>query len=287
MSDQTEKALILKTGGLGDCILAFPLAKLCQEKYGPDNVIFAAPEGIRPLARLCGINKFADVDTVGIHQFFAESFDPRKSSVFFGGIAVVFNLLTDAEHAVHRNLSALHAEVRSLRPPHEGIRMHAAEYTASILGEGEVKPALINPSSFKNIHPDIQTIFRGDRPVIAVHPGTGSLKKLIGTGPFEDMISRMSGEYTPVLITGPADSDLGHFCEHMAREFDGYYFDSIPLAQIAYIIHKSRLYCGLDSGVSHLAALTGTQCRVVFTVTDPDVWRPYGPNVEIIGPEDL
>jgi ADP-heptose:LPS heptosyltransferase len=36
-----------------------------------------------------------------------------------------------------------------------------------------------------------------------------------------------------------------------------------------------------DSGPAHLAGLLGAPTTVFFGPTDPDVWRPWGPRVDI------
>ena len=41
-------------------------------------------------------------------------------------------------------------------------------------------------------------------------------------------------------------------------------------------------YIGNDSGVSHLAAYLGLPTVAVFGPSDPKMWRPIGPRVEIV-----
>jgi ADP-heptose:LPS heptosyltransferase len=43
-------------------------------------------------------------------------------------------------------------------------------------------------------------------------------------------------------------------------------------------------YIGNDSGVSHLAAYLGLPTVAVFGPSDPEMWRPIGPLVQIVRP---
>ena len=43
-------------------------------------------------------------------------------------------------------------------------------------------------------------------------------------------------------------------------------------------------FIGNDSGPAHLAACLGIPTQVFFKTTDPEIWRPLGPGVEILQP---
>jgi hypothetical protein len=44
----------------------------------------------------------------------------------------------------------------------------------------------------------------------------------------------------------------------------------------------SRVYIGNDSGITHLAAAVGAPVAAIFVSTDPAVWAPRGPHVEVL-----
>ena len=44
---------------------------------------------------------------------------------------------------------------------------------------------------------------------------------------------------------------------------------------------KASLYIGNDSGITHLAAAVGTPVLALFGPTDPAVWAPRGPHVQV------
>ena len=51
---------------------------------------------------------------------------------------------------------------------------------------------------------------------------------------------------------------------------------------LAGALGECRLFLGHDSGVSHLAAATGTECVLLFGPTDPEVWAPANASVEVL-----
>ena len=59
------------------------------------------------------------------------------------------------------------------------------------------------------------------------------------------------------------------------------------LYELACWLAGARLYIGNDSGITHLAAATGTPVIALFGPTDPGIWAPRGDNVCVIGGDSL
>ena len=56
-----------------------------------------------------------------------------------------------------------------------------------------------------------------------------------------------------------------------------------PLARVAGVLSRCRLYIGNDSGLTHLAAAVGEpEVLALFGPTDPRVWAPLGPRVRTL-----
>lgn len=49
----------------------------------------------------------------------------------------------------------------------------------------------------------------------------------------------------------------------------------VSLAELAYIITQAKLYIGPDTGITHLAAATGTPVIALFGPTNPVKWAPW------------
>jgi len=54
------------------------------------------------------------------------------------------------------------------------------------------------------------------------------------------------------------------------------------LYDLACWLARARVYVGNDSGITHLAAAMGTPVLALFGPTDPAVWAPRGPHVQVV-----
>ncbi|SHG36713.1 ADP-heptose:LPS heptosyltransferase [Desulfacinum infernum DSM 9756] len=126
-----------------------------------------------------------------------------------------------------------------------------------------------------------------------VHVGSGGRAKVWPFPRWERLLSRLhEAAGTPlVFTTGPADEPYEPFVDRMASKFNGRRVSDFDLGRLAALLAWARFYAGCDSGVSHLTAAVGTPSLVIFGPTDPRVWAPQGPHVQILrdhwGPEDV
>src|SRR5207247_10062448 len=59
--------------------------------------------------------------------------------------------------------------------------------------------------------------------------------------------------------------------------------DALPIfLQVAQHLQQCKCYLGNDSGLTHLAAMLGVPTVAIFSPTDPKIWRPVGPFVNVI-----
>ena len=285
----SKKILILRSGAIGDIVLTFPLVLSCIEQYGKEHVTLAAPGLMKPIANLAGIDLFHDIDTCGLHRLFASDFKPEEAPPLFREQDLILNCLTGENDILHKNLCMFKGEIRSITPPDDKIGLHAALYLASLLPENNqsILEARIIPSRFTIIPDDIRNLFNSEKTVLTIHPGTGSSRKLISTDLFKNLISREAKHKTIIILTGPADKALVPFAQRMTAEYKGVHLDSLPLAQVAYVLHRSSCYVGLDSGISHLAGLIDIPSYIIFSATDPGIWKPFSSCATAIKPEEI
>jgi ADP-heptose:LPS heptosyltransferase len=54
------------------------------------------------------------------------------------------------------------------------------------------------------------------------------------------------------------------------------------LIETAGLLSEVSLYIGVDTGITHLAALVGAPTIALFGPTQPTLWRPIGPRVSVL-----
>jgi ADP-heptose:LPS heptosyltransferase len=113
---------------------------------------------------------------------------------------------------------------------------------------------------------------------ILIHPGSGSRTKNWPAEHFASVIRALSA---PVrLIVGEADFEVADEVEsRLDHSLDR--LELPTLIELAQRLAGCRAYVGNDSGVSHLAGLCGTRTVAIFGPTNPDIWRPIGPRVDV------
>lgn len=81
-----------------------------------------------------------------------------------------------------------------------------------------------------------------------------------------------------VIIGGPDDGELVNaVISHMKGEAETV-IGTLPFGEIAALFKHARVYVGNDTGLTHMAAATGTKTVMVMGPSDPGRYRPFAPN---------
>jgi len=125
----------------------------------------------------------------------------------------------------------------------------------------------------------------GPGPWLAVAPGSGQPCKNWPLTHYYEVSRTLSWEYglQVVWLAGPAEGAMLPYLEALARAQGQVLLANRPLARVARILSRSRLYLGNDSGLTHLAAAVGEpDVLALFGPTDPRVWAPRGRRVQVL-----
>jgi len=111
---------------------------------------------------------------------------------------------------------------------------------------------------------------------LAVHPGSGSLRKNWPASRFVLLERRLALPRPWLLATGPGE-------ERLALEVTGAVLArSLPLRVLGALLSRAGLFVGNDAGVTHLAAAAGAPTLALFGPTSPDSWSPVGRRVRCL-----
>jgi ADP-heptose:LPS heptosyltransferase len=145
---------------------------------------------------------------------------------------------------------------------------HASDYLARCLGVHPTSISLELAAEAVHWAADFWALHGLGDSTLIIHPGSGSpLKNWQGMATIAERW-RTRGHGSVLLLCGPAEqsADVPH--DAVARE--------PSLHRVAALLRRGAGYLGNDSGISHLAGLTGAVGVVTFGPSDPKTWHPLG-----------
>ncbi len=240
--------LLIRPGAIGDCILSFPALAHLRTEY---TEVWAS-SAVVPLIHFAhkvvpllstGIDRVGVGDWEPSEQFKSRvgSFDEIVS--WYGANRPEFRAALESFGVPCRFYQAL---------PSADYGGHATDFFAEQVGapQGLVSHIAIDVVEKRNS--------------VVIHPFSGGVRKNWPLSSYWELASRLP---CPVEWTaGPEEQLEG------AVRFNN-------LWELAQWMGGAQLYIGNDSGITHLAAATGTPTLALFGPTAPEVWAPRGRNV--------
>ena len=275
-----RRALVIRGGALGDFLLTLPvLAALRSAEPGARIEVLAYPH-IAKLAEAAGmIDAARSIEYGPLAGFFTKGgiLDPDLRE-YFASFDLVISYLFDPDEIFARHLQNCGVR-RLLRGPHlpQGPA-HAIEELAAPLAElgiAEFPRDIIFPSEPASGRADL----------IAVHPGSGSPVKNWPAARWLELCTGLLAEHPGLrlaVIGGEADQAAVATLRPLSSERTEFW-ENLPLPDLSRRLQQAMLYLGHDSGVSHLAAVTGTPSLLLFGPTNPSVWAPPHAHSRVIG----
>jgi len=243
------KRLIIRPGGVGDCILALPAM---EELRADTTEVWVASANV-PLIR------FADsvraIASTGLDLLGIPDRDPPPGVLDrLAAFDSIVSWYGTQRTEFRASVAGLPFRFLDALPDRSGL--HAADFFLSQVGPAS-RPAI----------PRIECPPTERAGFVAIHPFSGSAKKNWPLDRFRELARRLDA---PVRwCAGPAEPLEG------AERFDSLY-------DLACWLRSASLYIGNDSGITHLAAAVGTPVVALFGPTDPAIWAPRGDRVSVV-----
>ena len=127
------------------------------------------------------------------------------------------------------------------------------------------------------------------RPIVVIHPGgavnpgASFLSKRWPAEMFGELATELIQRHGASVVVVGAESDESA-TQGTVDFTDGTVLDlssKLSIPELAAVCERAQLFVGNDSGMSHLASAVGTPTVTIFGPTDPDMYRPLGPNSEV------
>jgi ADP-heptose:LPS heptosyltransferase len=262
---------VLFPGALGDLVLALPAIAGVRDRHRELPLTLAVSGWLRALAKVSAVaDEVASLDDADV----AGLFGGTRRPAWMAERPILYSWLGARDPDVAARLDAL---------------ANRAHLLSIVRGDG---PRHASAVYRDQVHLDAAADFRWPRlaatprvdavctaargPLLAVHPGAGSVAKRWAREGFDDVARRWrEGGGDVVELVGPAERALAPLPE--ARRADDW-----PLADVAALLARVDAFLGNDSGITHLAAAMGARGIAVFGPTDARRWGPCGDGVGTI-----
>jgi heptosyltransferase-3 len=273
---------------LGDLLLAGPaLAALCRHYAGARITALGHPERWALLALSLPLDEVWDSgEARWVHLFSDGDLPPplRERLARFQ-LALIFGPHPQATLQDRLRLAgipAVHWLPSFPETDGESVAALQARHLAS-LGLNYV------PGPFKlEMGPDPEAELPelpGPGPWMAVAPGSGSRRKNWPLAHYYEISRALGWEYglRVLWLAGPAEGEMLPYLGALAEAQGQLLLANRPLARVARVLWRCRLYIGNDSGLTHLAAaVAAPEVLALFGPTDPRVWAPLGRRVRTL-----
>ena len=147
----------------------------------------------------------------------------------------------------------------------------------------EVCDTFSGDSKFERIFSENK--IEGETRLAVIHPFSGTTAKNWISGRFIQLADTLAQEYgvLPVFIGSKADyqaaGEMVRACKTKACNVAGV----VSLGSLCALFKKAKLFVGVDSGPSHIAAYSGIPTAVLYSGTNNAFsWAPKGNNVAVI-----
>ena len=259
-------------GALGDFITVLPTLALWKKLHsGTVTLLGKTEHGM--LARASGLtDSVLDADSGRYRFIFRSGSSPQLLTSFLNRFDAAF-LFAHDNSEISLNFRDHFSGRLFSQPPFPSEKKHVIDYHLSLITETTPGPEDRIPrlsTISADIRPSESAFPHDGKPVILLHPGSGSFMK---NWPFEHFLTLAATlrghDYTIIWITGPAE-DLPAIPE------EDFHLRNRPYSEYLAVFRHCHRFIGNDSGMTHLAAAAGCDVISLFGPSDPVQWAPRG-----------
>lgn len=288
-----KSILFIRGGALGDFIVTLPALRLVREQWPKAHIELLG----YPRHAILGLKRYyldavRSVDYGPLAGFFIPNavLDPDLVD-YFGDFDLVVSYFYDPDLIFQNNLKRCNMPDLAIQTPVTALSPAARHYCEPLrhfgLETDDFSSRLhLNEGDHALARDFLKPVSEpGDmRPLVAIHPGSGSEKKNWPIERWIDLCQQRvkAGRERFVLICGEADDER---VRQLLARWPGpapLLARQLPLPQLAAVLAQCTLLVGHDSGVTHLAAAAGCHGIALFGPSDASMWAPPGDRVRVL-----
>jgi heptosyltransferase-2 len=282
--------LILHPGALGDIILSLPALGILRDRFQDTRITLAANTDFAVAVASGYVHRIVSLAALPLQRLYGSETVPPEDELLWRSYDRIISWTGFGAEAFGKKLAGLHrcVLVAAWKPRICEWRHVARLFADSLRPWLRVPEAMPMPEV--KLDPDDRRRggewlweqgWRGERPLVAIHPGAGSAAKRWPQHKFQELEHRLRAHGSLLIVEGPAETGLGR---EQARVLGAgtHLASSLPLPLLAGILSHCHSFVGNDSGIAHLAAGLQIPCVVLFGPSAPEHWAPLGSHVSIL-----
>lgn len=292
------KALFIHNGAIGDFIVASRLMAICNEHFGRHTWTYLGKPALGKLAIALGlITHCEDFSRPGWHLLFSPDTPlPSAMETFLKSFNLIVNLIAGPTSLFSSRLTATATSANpdwnpmlyhvEPKPPTD-FADHTIIYQAGQMGFTlsyiPCTPYKVDEVIVREVQSELNSSHIEPNRLVLFHPGASAADKRCPLKHFYELISQTkTSGLVPGILLGEVELEQFSDADISRLKSTAITFSDWPLEKIAGLLSIAHSYVGNDNGISHLAGAVGTPTTVIFLKNNANVWRPIGPNVQII-----
>jgi heptosyltransferase-2 len=296
----SRRILVIRGGGLGDFIVTLPTLRLLREKWPDAHVELLGHPRLAEIALdRHYLNGVRSVDRGPLSAFFTPRavLDPAWMD-YVESFDLVLSYFYDPDGLFLENLHRCRPGdilTCATRVPEKFARPAAYHFAQIVeplglaLGADPASDLFPVPGDLDAAEAFLAGLRPGTR-LVAVHPGSGGEAKNWPAESWAELGRRLMQAdpgVTLLLIEGEADAEPAQALAEAWKDLPLLRARWLPLPILSALLRHAALFLGHDSGVTHLAGASRRDLPVValFGPTDPAVWAPPRPGVQVLRAE--
>ena len=292
-----KKILIIRAGALGDMIVTLPVLSALKKQYDGLSIDMMGYSNRLEILKYCGyVKNIFSIDSRSTVPLFMNTTKIDFSSLQYLQLYdSIISYIPDSTGIFEKNIgkiSSCSIHIGQSKPNFIDNKnrthiTHVLMKGLSPFGIAPVaEPPKLNVSCLPN--PDRTEILDSDKKLIAIHPGSGGIKKCWPAKSYIKLIEALvEKHYIPVVIFGPADENVKGQILPCIKNKKIQIVENTSLVSLHKILTRCGGMVGNDSGISHLAAALGVPVVALFGPPDPAIWGPRGETVRIIWGDEI
>ncbi len=287
--------LIIKLIAMGDMLVIGPLVKTVRDAYPQAAIHLLTTKRVKSVVENMSLYEqvhYLDFNWKFPFSFFANirnlikiNFDLVLELEFYYRLTTLLACLIKPKFVLGFDLQKVRSNVfDKLVGFREDLHIVEAYLEfAKALGLKNIAQELVPLQSSQPDRLKVDSNFPAQKEYVLLQVGTSlrAKSRRWEVSKWQELIGLLAKEHKIVLVGSKEEEEiLSEISLPKSNIIDA--VNLLSITQLAYLMQKSKLFIGLDTGTTHLAAAMGTPIVALYGPNTPDRWGPFSSNASVI-----